>query len=90
MKKRKFILKHEVIETWGIFDDDIGVDCDVNLVEHTDCRTGVKMYSLDIGSYPIVTSDSKDFLKKVFDFDPNGIFNVLLEVAVRRGITVTF
>lgn len=85
MKKQKFILKHEVIKTWGIVDHDIHVDCNVNLVEHTDCRTGVKMYSLDIYDCPVVTSDSKDFLEKVVDFDPNGIFDILFYVRYRRG-----
>lgn len=85
MKKKKFIIKHEVINTWGIIDSELHVDCDVNLVEHTDCRTGVKMYSLDIDDCPVVTSDSKDFLEKVFDFDPNGIFDILFYVRYRRG-----
>lgn len=85
MKKKKLIIKHEVINTWGIIDSELHVDCDVYLVEHTDCRTGVKMYSLDIGNCPVVTSDSSFFLEKVFDFDPNGIFEILYLLAVRRG-----
>lgn len=85
MKKCKPILKHDVIKTWGIFESYLHVDCVVNLVEHTDCRTGVKMYSLDIDDYPVVTSDSKVFLEKVVDFDPNGIFDILFYVRCRRG-----
>lgn len=43
------------------------------------------MYSLDIDDCPVVTSDSSFFLEKVFDFNPNGIFEILFLLAVRHG-----
>lgn len=88
MKKRKHLISSERLETWSVFLPDFDCPYDVHLVEHTQLKSGIKMYSLDIGYCPVITCDSRKFLSDVMNFDDSAIFIILYKIALSRGFPV--
>lgn len=58
MKKRKLLVKSTELSSWCPGDcADI-----VSLTKHTQMKTGISMYSLDLNGEPVITCDSFVFL----------------------------
>lgn len=88
MKKRKQLISSLRLETWSVFLPDLDCPYDVHLVEYTQLKSGIKMYSLDLGYCPVIFCDSRDFLSNVMNFDNFAIFNILYKIALVRGFPV--
>lgn len=62
-KKKKLLLKHEVI-FWS--PSNFG---EITITKHSDLKTGVTMYTLDLDDVPCITCDNLFFLTDVVIFD---------------------
>lgn len=92
MKKRKPILSHVILDTWCAPDYlEAPFSFKVSLVKHTQCRTGISMYSLNIDGEPVITCDSPDFLRMLLDRDFELVHSVLCDtLAYRKGYISSF
>lgn len=80
--KKKMLLSHSVIESWG---DDVD---SIELVKHTQLKTGFSMYSFDLNGEPVITCDSFVFLRELMDrCDFHLILELLSYILVLRDYT---
>lgn len=89
MKKRKQLISSECLETWSVRSPDSGLLFQVHLVEHKQLKSGIRMYSLDIGLCPVITCDSQFFLSELMDFGGSDIFMILFKIAMLRGFPIS-
>lgn len=77
--KKKMLLSHSVIESWG---DDVD---SIELVKHTQLKTGFSMYSFDLNGEPVITCDSFVFLRELMNLcDFSFILDILSYILVLR------
>lgn len=87
MKKRKLLVKSTELSSWC---PDGCVDT-VSLMKHTQCKTGISMFSLNLDGEPVVTCDSPDFLKMLVDRDFELVHSILCDIlAFRKGYISSF
>lgn len=74
MKKRnkKLMFRHEIV--FRCDSADVG---EIRITKHSDCKTGVTMYSIDLNGEFCVFCDNFIFLVRVIESDPNLIGHVL-------------
>lgn len=63
MKKRKLLVKSSELSSWC---PDGCVDI-VSLMKHTQLKTGISMYSLDVNGVPVITCNSFVFLRELMN-----------------------
>lgn len=86
MKKRKHFITSTVLDTWVSPDSFLTV----TLTKHTQIKSGISMFSLDLNGEPVVTCDSPIFLKNLVDEDFELASSVLLDVFEFRNGTLSF
>lgn len=82
MKKRKPILSHVILDTY--------VSCDsvIDIEKHTDLKSGISMYSINLDKIPVVTCDNYIFLHDLLDrVDTDEIGLILEKVCICRMLT---
>ena len=80
MKKRKPILSHVIIDTYVTSTSVIDIE------KHTDIKTGISMFSINIDKVPVVTCDNYLFLCDLFDtFDIDEIGLILDKICIFRN-----
>ena len=90
MKKRKQLISSEILYTWS-FPDFYPVAFPITLVKHTQCKTGISMFSLNLDGEPVVTCDSSDFFKMLVDKDFDLVHSILCDIlAFRKGYISSF
>ena len=85
MKKRKLLVKSLIISTWT--SDDFAND--ITLVKHTQMKTGISMYSLDLNGEPVITCDSFFFLNELVNRDFDQLLDILEIVLDLRKCTLS-
>ena len=83
MKKRKQLISSERLKTW-YSPDYAPYMYTITLTKHTQCRTGISMYTLDLDGEPVVSCDSFDFLCSLVDKDFHFMTAVLSEILMFR------
>lgn len=73
MKKRKLLISHDVLKVFDSSDSLFSVQ----LTRHTQTKTGMTLYSLDLNNVPVVTCDSYIFLCELLDSDFDVVLSVL-------------
>ena len=86
MKKRKHLITSTVLDTW--FSPDLSHR--ITLTKHTQIKSGISMFSLDLNGLPVVTFDHPIFLKNLVDEDFDLVYSVLLDVCELRNGTLSF
>lgn len=86
MKKRKLLVKSTELSTW--YSDDFGNS--VSLMKHTQMKTGISMYSLDLDGEPVITCDSFVFLCELMDRDFDLVLGILKVVLDLRIFTYSY
>lgn len=85
MKKRKQLISSVVLKT--CLSDDFRYK--IQVVKHTQMKTGISMYSLNLNDLPVVTCDSFVFLCELLDTDFDVVFSVLKIILDLNGFTLS-
>lgn len=85
MKKRKLLVKSTELSTWY---SNNGVDI-VSLMKHTQMKTGISMYSLDLNGEPVISCDSFVFLRELMYRDLELVIYILKDVLDLRNCTLS-
>lgn len=73
MKKRKHLFSSEVLKVC----DSSDLLFSIQLTKHTQLKTGISMFSLDLNNVPVVTCDSYFFLCELLDSDFDVVLSAL-------------
>lgn len=73
MKKRKPLISHEVLDVCDSSDSLFSIQ----ITKHTQIKTGISLFSLDLNNVPVVTCDSYIFLCELLDSDFDIVLSVL-------------
>lgn len=84
-KKRKSLISSWVLKTCLSSDSRFKVQ----VTKHTQCKTGISMYSLDLNGLPVVTCDSFIFLCELLDTDFALVLSVLKKTCELRNLTLS-
>lgn len=76
MKKRKLLISSSVLKACDSSDSIFRIE----VTKHTQCKTGISLYSLDLNGVPVVTCDSYNFLAELLDTDFDFVLQVLKNV----------
>lgn len=83
MKKRKQLISSEVLKVCDSSDSLFSIQ----VTKHTQTKTGLSMFSLDLNNVPVVTCDSYIFLCELLDSDFDVVLSVLKIVCGLRCLT---
>lgn len=92
MKKRKLLVSSTILDSWVSPDYlESPFSFKITLVKHTQCKTGISMFSLNLDGEPVITCDSFDFLKMLVVKDFELVHSILCDVlAFRKGYISSF
>lgn len=83
MKKRNPLISHEVLKVCDSSDSLFSIQ----VTKHTQTKTGISLFSLDLNNVPVVTCDSYIFLCELLDSDFDVVLSVLKIVCGIRCLT---
>lgn len=83
MKKRNPLISHEVLRVCDSSDSLFSIQ----VTKHTQTKTGISLFSLDLNNVPVVTCDSYIFLCELLDSDFDVVLSVLKIVCGLRCLT---
>ena len=83
MKKRNPLISHDVLKVCDSSDSLFSIQ----VTKHTQTKTGISLFSLDLNNVPVVTCDSYIFLCELLDFDFDVVLSVLKIVCGIRFLT---
>lgn len=83
MKKRNPLITHEVLKVCDSSDSLFSIQ----VTKHTQTKTGISLFSLDLDNVPVVTCDSYIFLCELLDSDFDVVLSVLKIVCGIRCLT---
>lgn len=92
MKNRKMLVSSTILDTWVPSDFSEEPFCfKITLVKHTQVKTGISMFSLNLDDEPVITCDSSIFLKKLVTMEFETVYDILCDVlAYRKGYLSSF
>lgn len=83
MKKRNLLISHEVLKVCDSSDSLFSIQ----VTKHTQTKTGISLFSLDLNNVPVVSCDSYIFLCELLDSDFDVVLSVLKIVCGIRCLT---